>query len=198
MARVTFKKGAKVARIEGNLDNPTKALKQIGALMVAESQLAFKAQSFGGKRWDPRGPVNVFGVIADFSEGRRAPAARRFQRRPALRDTGRLSASINFRVSGNTVEVGTNLPYAAIHQTGGDVESKPITSVVRSRLWAWLKNQGKPVRRSLGFLLNKKYKDKTLKGSVPKRQFIGITKRTRQFVRKAVGVEIMEVRNGRR
>jgi len=195
MTRVTFEKGAKLARIEGKLDNPTAALKQIGALMVAESQRAFKVQEFDGEKWQPRAPVNIFGIIADFHEGRRKPPQRRFERRPALRDTGRLSSSISFRLVGSrAVEIGTNLPYAGVHQRGGEVESKPITREVQRNLWAWLKNQPLQMRRRLGFLLSKRYTDQTLKGSVPERRFIGITRRTREFVQKAVGVRIMEVR----
>lgn len=194
MARVTFSKGAKVARIEQKLENPADALKQIGALMVAESQRAFKKQSHGGKPWEPRAPVNVFGIIADFHAGRQKPPQRRFERRPALRDTGRLSASINFRVSGKTVEVGSNLPYAHVHNQGGEVESKPINSEVRSALYDWLKTQKLAMRRRLGWLLNKKFRDQKLKMNVPARRFVAITKRTRETVRRAVGVEIMEIK----
>lgn len=191
--RTTFKKGEKVSRIERKLGNPSAALKQIGALMVSESQRAFKLQEFGGKRWDPRAPVNVFGIIADFHAGKRKPPARRFEPRPALRDTGRLASSIAFRVVGDTVEVGSNLPYASVHQTGGEVESKPITQTVRTNLWAWLKKQSKDLKRRIGWVLNPKFKDKTIKGEVPARPFVGITKQTREFVREAVGVSIMEV-----
>jgi phage virion morphogenesis protein len=39
-------------------------------------------------------------------------------RRPLIR-TGRLKASIGWKVLGDTIAVGTNLVYAAIHQFGG-------------------------------------------------------------------------------
>lgn len=195
MSRVTFRKGAKVARIQSHLENPTRALKQIGVLMVAESQSNFRRQTFGLNKWEPRAPVNVFGIIADFAQGRRKPPARRFQRRPALRDTGRLAASIAFRVIGkNIVEVGTNLPYAQVHQTGGKTKSEPITGDVRQRLWRWLRTQSLELKRRLGWILNKKFKGKHIEGTVPKRQFIGITSQTRKTIRKAIGVYIMEVR----
>ncbi len=195
MTRVTFEKGAKVARIEDNLDNPTRALKQIGALMVAESQAAFRDQSFGGKRWKARASVNIFGVISDFHQGRRAPPQRRFQDRPALRDTGRLAASISFRLIGSkAVEVGSNLPYAGLHNAGGETESKPITEDVRRGLNTWLKTQGVQLRRRLGWILNKRFRGETLKMEVPKRQFVGITAKTRKAVQKIVGVTIVEVK----
>lgn len=192
--RVTFKKGAKVERIEKKLENPAGALTKIGILMVAESQRAFKLQSFGRSQWKQRAPINVFGIIADFHQGKKKPPARRFDRRPALRDTGRLSSSIAFRVTGDAVEVGTNLDYAAVHQTGGEVESKPLTDTVRKSMWKWLKSQGTALRRRLGWVFNRKFAGKTLKQKVPARPFIGITPETRKAVRKIVGVEIMEVR----
>jgi len=191
--RVTFKKGAKVERIEKNLADPHAALKKIGILMVAESQRAFKTQQFGRGKWEQRAPVNVFGIIADFHMGRTKPPARRFDRRPALRDTGRLASSIAYQVTGNVVEVGTNLDYAAVHQTGGETESEPITGAVRRGLWRWLKKESTELKRRLGWLLNKKFRDERLTQTVPARPFIGVTPETRAAVKKAVGVEIMEV-----
>jgi len=190
--RVTFKKGAKVERIERKLADTGAALKQIGTLMVAESQRAFKQQQFGATRWDQRAPINVFGIIADFHEGKRKPPARRFERRPALRDTGRLAQSIAFKVLGDTVEVGTNVEYASVHQRGGETESKPITDQLRRNLWKWLKTQGSDIKRRMGWVLNAKFRGQTLKQQVPARPFIGITTETRKAVRRVVGVEIME------
>jgi len=186
-------KGAKIERIERQLDNPTRALKQIGAMMVAESQAAFRDQRFGGVGWPARKAPNVMGIIADFYEGKPAPPARRFEERPALRDTGRLAASIASRiVSSDTVEVGTNLPYAAALHFGGEVESKPINSAVRSALWNWLKGPGSRWKKRLGWLLNKKFAGRTLKTTVPARPFVGVTSQTMADISEAVGVRICE------
>ena len=67
------------------------------------------------------------GIIADLHAGKKVPAARRLEPRPALRDTGRLANSIAFRVAGDSVEVGSNVEYAGTHHHGGETESKPIT-----------------------------------------------------------------------
>ena len=192
--RATFEKGAKMERIEAKLDKPTVALEQIGILMVAESQRAFKDQQHGEAKWSERAPVNVFGIIADFTEGKRAPPKRRFQSTPALRDTGRLAKSIAFAVKGKIVEVGTNLDYAAVHQTGGKVFSKTITGKVRQLLWRWLKKQDAAVKKQVGFVLNKKFKGKKIEATVPARPFVGVTKKTIKTVEKLVGVHIMEVK----
>lgn len=195
MARATFKKGAKLRRWEKNFDDPRRALKQIGALAVSESQLAFRDQKFDGEAWPPRSDVNVFGIIADFAQGRRSPPARRFQRRPALRDTGRLAASVSFRIVGSkVVEIGSNLSYAAKHQAGGETESETITKKVRRLLWLWLRNRGVELRRRLGWLLNRKFLDQRIKGEVPQRRFVGITRTLRRDAVRVVGVEIMEAR----
>lgn len=195
MTRATFDKGAKLHRIENNLDRPIRALRQIGVSMVAESQQAFRRQQFGQKRWQQRAPINVFGIIADFHAGRRKPPNRRFEASPALKDTGRLSSSIAWRLVGtSTVEVGTSLDYAAVHHRGGTTKSEPLTDKVRSRLWSWLKTQSQERRRRLGWLLQPGLRGQRLKQRVPERRIVGVTKRTRESIRAMIGSEIMEVR----
>lgn len=198
MAGATFDRGDKVRRWERNLDNPSAALKQIGALMTAESQQAFREQKFGKEDWPPRAVPNIFGIISDFHAGSRSPPQRRFEKRPALIDKGGgggLSSSIAFKLLGTkVVEVGSKKSYAGVHHTGGEVESKPITEQVQSLLAAWLKGKGSEHRERLSFLLNKKLTGTTLKMEVPKRPIVGITKQTREDVKEAVGVKIFEAR----
>jgi phage gpG-like protein len=189
-----FRKGRKLERLERKVADPQEALKQIGALMVAESQRSFKLQQFGNKKWDARAPINVYGIIADFADGKRTPPNRRFESRPALRDTGRLASSIAFVVKGNTVEVGTNLDYASVHNFGGEIESKTITKDVQSLLSAWLQRKGKEMRSRLGWLLSPERTGTKLKGEVSARRFVGITPKTIKDVKRAIGVHIMEVK----
>lgn len=193
VGRATFDEGDKARRMTRALHKPDVALKQIGTLMVAESQTSFSAQRFGQKKWRERGSINVFGILSDFEAGK-TPPQRRFDRRPALRDTGRLAASIAFQVRSPVVEVGTVLPYARVHQFGGESTSSQITGEVRSKLWQWLKKQSRDIRRRLGWLLNDKFRNKTLTARIPARPFVGITLRTTQSVRRVIGVEIMEAR----
>lgn len=188
-----FEKGAKVERWERNLERPEAALRQVGALMVAESQRAFRDQKLGDAPWEPRAPVNVFGIVADFHAGKKSPPQRRFESRPALRDTGRLAQSVAFKLVGqDVVEVGSNLPYAGTLHKGGEVESKPITDQVRQALGRWLKGAGSKHRARLGWILNRKFAGKQLKQKVPARPIVGITKQTLADVKEAVGVRIME------
>lgn len=188
-----FERGAKFVRLERNLEKPDAALRQIGTLMVAESQQAFREQKHGKNPWDKRRVPNIMGIIADFHAGVRTPPARRFEARPALRDTGRLAGSIDYKlVADNVVEVGSNLPYAAVLHSGGTVESKPITEQVRTLLAEFLRGPGKAHRKSLGWILNPKFAGRTIRGKVPARPIVGITKQTIDDVLEVVAVKIME------
>jgi len=187
----TVDPGDKVRRVQANLSNPDKILKQIGALMVAESQEAFAQQKFAGKQWQPRKVPNVFALIADFAAGKKPPA-RRFEARPALRDTGRLAASIAFRVAGNATEVGTNLPYAATLNDGGETQSEKITEAVQQNLWKWLKGAGKQWHKQLGWLLNKRFRDQRLTATIRPRQFVGLSEQTIADINETIGAEIAQ------
>lgn len=193
MTAVDFQKGAKVERLERNLKDPSPALKTVGALMVAESQEAFRNQSFGGVQWPARRVPNIMGILADFAAGKSAPPERRFQARPALRDTGRLQGSIAYRLGPDYVEVGTNVDYAAVHQKGGTSLSPTITDDIRHRLWAWLRTQPKERKKQLGWLLNRKFRGLQLQRKVPARPFLGVTEQTRRYVRQTLNAELLEV-----
>lgn len=195
MGTIGYRKGAKMERFEKNLANPARALKQIGALAVSESQLAFRKQRLGDTAWEPRSKINVFGIIADFAAGKSVPPARRFQSRPALRDTGRLASSIAASVSGKFVTIGSNLPYASVQHTGGEVESMPITEDVQLRLGAWLlKVDDDEIFGRLAFLLHKKYRGTTLTMEVPERPIVAITDTLIADAKEVIGVQIFEVR----
>ena len=186
----TFTPGVRITRMRKTLADPSSALRQVGALLVAESQQAFVDQKFGGKRWPARAPVNVYGILADLDGGRTSIPKRRFQTRPALKDTGRLAASISFAITRrDTVTVGSNLPYAGVHQKGGPVESVKITGTIRRRLAEWLKKNPRHAI-GLGWLLNRKFLGKRLKGEVPARPFVGLTPRLRRDIRDMVGAHV--------
>lgn len=193
MARVSFDPGNRVRGWQRRLENPSAALKQIGVLMVSESQRSFKEQRFGRDEWQPRRVPNVFGIIADFAQGKKSPPGRRFEDRPALRDTGRLTQSISYQlVNLNAVEVGTNLPYAVKLHAGGTVKSESINEQVQTLLAGWLKRGGKKWLPWLGWLTNPKMRGRQIEAKLPARPFVGITKETLIGVRDAIGVRIFE------
>lgn len=198
MARATFKPGAKFKRWSVAVDDPRRALKQIGALIVSESQEAFKTQQLGKDKWDERGVPNVYGIIADFHMGKAAPPKRRFESTPALMDTGALKKSIAMRVvSRRVIAVGTKLPYAGVLHKGGPIKSLPITESVQELLQRWLEKKGSAWRDDLEWLLSPDWTGEQLEGEVSARPIVGITKRTIADVKKIVGVEIMEAKSWR-
>jgi phage gpG-like protein len=195
MTKATFQKGAKVRRWEAALANPIRTLKQIGAMIVSESQKAFRQQKHGDDKWEPRAPVNVYGIIADFANGSKPPA-RRFDNSKTLIDTGRLKGSIApLVVNRDYVLVGTNLEYAHVLHSGGEIESEKITSTVRRGLWKFLKSKkGSEYKEQLGWVLNKKFLDTSLTGEVPARPIVGFTRTLMKDVKTEIGVSILEVK----
>jgi phage gpG-like protein len=188
-----FDQGDKMRRWTVNLENPQVALKQIGALMVSESQRAFEKQRFGEEGWRPRAVPNIAGVISDFHAGKRAPEQRRFQARKALIDTGALVASFIAKVSGDAVVAGTAKTYAEKLHRGGKSETLPITEKVQRLLGNWLKGKGSVWNDKLGFLLNPMFTDETRKFKIPKRPLVGLTRQTEEDILELIGVEVMEV-----
>lgn len=186
-----YRPGNKMVRVSASLRDPTVALKQIGAVLTAESQDSFRQQKHGSKKWNERAPVNVFGILADFAAGKEPPK-RRFDRRPALMDTGRLASSISWHVIGDVVEVGTTVEYAAKHHYGGEVESVKITETMQQAIAKWLKKTKKARAAGLGWLLNRKFTGKKLTQKVPARPFVGLTKESAADVRQIIGQHIME------
>lgn len=191
--RAKVKVGKKLMDIKQSIDNPVKILKTIGITMVAESQAAFKLQSFGGKSWPPRSKVNTFGIIKDFAQNKAKPPSRRFETRPALMDTGLLAKSIAYNISSkNSVKVGTALPYGSVQNFGGVTKSERITKVMQTKISKWLSKQSKSIKAALSFLLGKKLTGKSVEQKVRARRFIGLTAKTKSALIKIVGVSISE------
>lgn len=175
------------------LDNPEGALKKIGALMLAASQRAFREQKYGKITWRPRKVPNVFGIISDFSKsGNAKPPKRRFEATPVLIDTSQLRRTLSFDLVGkDAVEVGSNLPYAGVHNFGGPVESKTVSEEVLLKLEKWMKTKaGRPWIEKLRFLFRAEHIGKKLKGKVPARPFVGLTPKLVEEIEKWVGVKI--------
>ncbi|MEK0082867.1 phage virion morphogenesis protein [Benzoatithermus flavus] len=79
---------------------------EIGRTLVKNTQLRFE---------DQRGPDGSAWL----------PSLRaRLQGGQTLKDTGRLVASITHVATGDRVEIGTNVLYAALHQFGGTIRAK--------------------------------------------------------------------------
>lgn len=167
---------------------PPELLRAVGSMAVSISQRAFRDQAFDGVPWPGRYPnqsdpfINVAGMVADFRSGKTRLPARRFERRPALRDIGTLFNSLGFKVvDANTVEVGADkniAPYADLHNAGGKT-TQPVTETVRKALSKWLKSkQGRPHREKVGFL----FRTDVLETQLVRRRFIGVTEALKRNV----------------
>ena len=125
---VVYLPAGAVVRVQDSLVNPESILRQIGILILRQAAKAFSSQEFGGVPWLQRYPkqsepfLNIAGAVTDLSTSTRVKS-RRFDRRPAGIDTGDLKRSLasdsGMSVSGNSVEVGSNLPYSGRIHAGG-------------------------------------------------------------------------------
>lgn len=190
-----------VVKVIATLKQKEGLLKGIGDMMVAASHQAFDEQRFGSVDWPQRYPnqnppfLNVAGAVADFSSGRSEPKSRRFNPRPALRDTSSMMLSIAREVTDKeTVEIGTNVPYAPIHQFGG-VSSQRVSKDTKKRIAKWLlKDKGKPYRDKLLPLLKPNLT--TWDTEVNRRPFLGVTPKLADDIRDAVVDHVKEGTGG--
>ena len=186
-----------IVRLIGAIRSKGKALRRIGALGTSEAQAAFAGQSFGEFRWAERYPnqsepfVNVAGAIADFSSGLKEPKQRRFDRRPAVRDTGNLMGSIAHEVvSDEAVRWGSVVPYAAIHQFGL-VSTQPVDEPTKNRIAAWLlTDSGREYRPRMLPVLKSGVRQWDT--DVVQRPFLGVTPGMEEDIRSIVESAIAE------
>lgn len=192
--RATPEKAAAIrAMLRGE---PARLLNPIGAIMLATAQRAFREQGLGNVKWPERYPgqtpkLNVAGAVADLATGSRIKQ-RRYEARPAGRDTGEMMNRLTFRVQGNVLQVGSDTPYAAKFH-GGGTSSQPVTGAVKSNLAALLRRIRKRNRKAgrggksieeqrLGFL----FRVTKLDTSSPARPFVGVTDDARAQIEDAI------------
>jgi len=191
MEEIIVRSGDDLKELQGRLDDLRPALKGIGVLLESAAQKAFLDQKLGDEEWEGRYPgqedpfINLAGSVADFNDGKTRPLARRFQRRPVLRDTGNLMGSIASRIRGKTkVETGSAVSYAAAHQWGG-WSTQAITSGAKKRMEKWWQTkQGKPYALKMMGLLGMEQ----LETEVNARPFLGITTETEEDIAAALEI----------
>lgn len=137
-------------QLERMMDNTTPVMAAIGAGLVGSTHMRFVSQT------DPEGAawrtLNT-GYAADKRNAR------------ILTESGRLRDSINARATRDTVLVGTNVIYAAIHQFGGTIVAKG-----GGHLWF----------RIGGSLINKQ------SVTLPARPFLGISSQDEAMIAETV------------
>lgn len=174
-----------LARIRDALEDPEAILKQIGALVVAQAQRAFREEAFDGKRWPHRYPnqddpvVNLAGVVADLNRGLDEPRTHRFDRRPVGKDSGDLWQSISDKETAITldgtyvVEVGSTLPQASKFQFGG-LHSQPVPESTKEKIGRFIETpRGSPYWWKLKFVTGEELTE--LETDIVPRPYLGIT-----------------------
>ncbi len=130
-------------KIRRNIERKRDAMAAIGAAYSSQAQKAFRDERLGDEKWPERFPgrsdkdfINDAGALNELNRGKPV-TKRKMDRRPVLRDSGTLAASIDFQPVGeNKVRVYATPPadeYAGVHQWGLD-DSQPITLLARDTL----------------------------------------------------------------
>lgn len=152
-------KGLKAKQDRLNSMNPL--MRNIGEYMQKSTIKRFDAaEAPDGTPWKPLSAVSQQRAKRD-AQGKNSK--RRGQRKP-LNDTGTLRRSIHYQPSANSVTVGTNLKYAAIHQFGGDIKVTP-------KMRAYLHSQGIHLRKSTNAI------------HIPARPFLGVNDKDLAVIR---------------
>ena len=195
-----------LARLREELDDPKDVLKQIGALIVTQTQRTFTNQrSPSGKPWLERYPsqdgpkLNVAGALSDFNKGATTLGSKRFKGRPALVNTGKLKSEWNSKAERTTIKskyvvvVGVSegvAPYASRMQEG-TASTQDITSTGKKSIYAFIKankknKKGEAVSEHMGWMLNKYTKPTTLETTPVARVFLEIVPETERKIKRAV------------
>lgn len=130
----------KISDRGGDLARP---LSSCGEIMLTSISKNFEAQGRystvgdvmgGSTRWQKLAPRTVYdrlgGSRAFRRDGRlRKSAQRKYEGMKILQRSGRLAGSFSKLVSGNTLTIGSNVVYAAIHHYGGKAGRKNAVTI---------------------------------------------------------------------
>lgn len=163
--------------IHERIRNPRDLLEAIGFDAQQFCAKSFRNQGlYKLNQWKARSVPSLAGIFADANKPGGDIKTRRLDPRPALIDTGLLARSISYRViSDRIVLVGTNVPYAKVHNEGGySTQVKSNTKAnFDKKIDKFVKNSmGSFDSKTKGMVLSLKHAD-SLTTRVPKRQFLG-------------------------
>lgn len=154
--------------------------RKAGAWAVQQFKRSFKREGWIENR-----------TVDKWPERKSNPGRERRGRRGLLIESGRLRRSIRIKsTTRDSVTVGTDVPYARIHNEGGHIEQNiQITPKMRKFFWAMFYKTG-----------NVKYKYMALKrGNIkrtidmPQRQFMGFSKFVTDHIEKNMEKEVQDI-----
>ncbi len=100
-----------LARLEHRSADLSPALKEIGDLLTESTKQRFSdRQGPDGKSWKKNSKATIKRKGRDF---------------PLTGETGKLGETIHYQLTGNTLEIGSSLEYAAMQQFGGKKSEFP-------------------------------------------------------------------------
>lgn len=183
--------GTRLKALDDRIKKQRAVLDKIGFMVSQDSRKNFRRGGFGEKPWEPRSVPNVPGILSDLQAGSK-PKERRWKPGTTLVDTGALRDSISYRViSDDTVEIGTSLDYASLHQFGGETTIQ-ITNEMKRLLAEYFRGLSKQLRRErreIGWLFQRD--SQTFQ--IPQRKFLGVTPQMRKKVNELVAKTIAEM-----
>lgn len=118
---------AALRRLRGKTDNLGPVLKAIGEDLVESTKRRFEtATAPDGSAWAPNTQTTILRYLGITGgnynkDGRlsKKGAERVMGKKPLTGETGSLKQQIHYQVSGNVLEVGSTMKYAAMQQFGG-------------------------------------------------------------------------------
>jgi phage gpG-like protein len=119
----------------------------ISRVLESQAQRSFLQQRLGEYEWPERYPsmddpfVNLAALV-NWTNSGGGVLDRFFDRRPALIGTGNLTQSISSRITRGFIETGSALPYAGIHQHGGD-STLPVTDQAKKTIGSFIGMENK-------------------------------------------------------
>jgi len=119
----------------------TPAMEDIGELLIETTKQRFQTSAApDGSRWAPNSPATILGYLAGKSgafgkrDGRltRKGAKLAANKKPLIGESKSLSEQFHYQASRTSVEVGSSVHYAPIHQFGGQAgRDKKVTIPAR-------------------------------------------------------------------
>jgi len=169
---------AKLKQLEDMGRDFREPMNQAGLYMMRETEKNFRSQkSPDGSAWSP---------LADSTQAKRRKWKKSQHSNRTLQDTGTLMNSlINqshsnaiFRVSQHSVELGTNVPYAGVHQFGGSTGAFTIKPKNKKAL-RWMGVNGH-------FVFARSVKHPGFQ--IPARPFLGINEKNQDAINRIFNI----------
>lgn len=182
------------ARLEGAgaaLGDLRPTMSAIGAAMLFSTQRRFETKTApDGQPWRPLAPRTA----RERAKRGRSPS-------DILRDTGRLYQSLTYQVSASgstaTVEWGSNVVYAAIHQFGGTIEVGERTRTIYQAYDAKTDIYDPRFRKKAKSNFARDVKVKAHRITIPARPYLGVNDADREAIVETIDTMISQATGGR-